>query len=178
MNDNFYFLIILFLTVFMLCYGGHNFQKKIIYNSDYFLTGKTDSFIKKIAESANKTNINFNENYVLNITDKSLIKEIPNCSNIFVINIKLKSFINVKEIMNKIKLNTDMHLMITCYFDKTLNNNKYLNILVEQNDEEKSGLFYVVDKKINVTDIYNIYNPNNVNILFLLLLIKKPFWYN
>ena len=103
---------------------------------------------------------------------------IPNCSDVYIINIKPKGVINMLKLMEMQELNINVHLMIIFdYLENNKNtNNNFLNLIVEDNYEDKYGLFHSLDKKVNISDIYNIYNPTDHDILFGLFLIKKPFW--
>ena len=176
-----YLTILIIMAIFMLLYGGHNFRKKIIYEGDYFLIFNRINFLSN--EIKEKTsyieNEHKNNNYILNVT-KSIVcdKMIPNCSDVYIINIKPKGVINMLKLMEMQELNINVHLMIIFdYLENNKNtNNNFLNLIVEDNYEDKYGLFHSLDKKVNISDIYNIYNPTDHDILFGLFLIKKPFW--
>jgi hypothetical protein len=184
-----YLTILIILTIFMLLYGGHNFRKKVIYDGDYFLIFNQINFLsdeikKKTLFITNKYK---NQNYILNMTKKILCdKIIPNCSNVYIINVKSGGIINIEKLMNIQKLKCNIYLMIIFdYLENNKNNkNNFLNIIMDDdyknnndyNNKNKYGLFYSLDKKINISDIYNIYNPTNHDILFSLFLVKKPFW--
>jgi hypothetical protein len=180
MNDIFYFTIIIIMTIFMLLYGGHNFRRKIIYDSDYFLIFNrinflTDEIKKKTFYIQNKHK---NKNYIMEIS-KNLLhnKYIPNCSKIYIINIKPKGIINIDKLMEQEKLDKNVYLMIIFDYLENNINNGILNLIIDDNyNNTNNALFYLLNKKINIFDIFNIYNPNNHNILFSLFLIKKPFW--
>jgi len=188
MNDISYIFIIIILSVFMVFYGGHNPQKKIIYDIQNFsiYNTKIDS-IRNIIHSLilkNKLdNIrNYDINKIIDITNNFSEKEIPNCSNVFLINIKSNSLIKIHDIINfKKKQNIydkNNNLMIMFYLNDK--NNNYLDLIINENNtiNEKYKMFYELNKKINITDLENIYNFNKNTIQFILIIIKKPYWYN
>jgi hypothetical protein len=189
-----YLIILIVTSIFMLLYGGHNFRKKTTYNGDYFLIFNR---INYLSEEIKKKTLHIeneykNKNYILNMSKNiSCDSVIPNSSGLYVINIKPKGIINMIKLMEEKELNKDIYLMIIFDYlenNNDFNKNNFLNLIVEDDyesiidestvnkSENKYGLFHTLDKKINITDIYNIYNPTKHDILFGLFLIKKPFW--
>jgi len=84
MNDIFYLIIIIGLTIFMIFYGGHNCQNKIEYNidSEFF---KVLNLIKHLENKLKKFNnqIEFKDSNFININN-----------NILIYNIVILNFIN------------------------------------------------------------------------------------
>lgn len=194
MNDIFYLFTIIFLTIFMLFYGGHNFQNSVVYNSSYFnIFNKTNLLTEKIIDNLKKFDkINTNQNFIFKISDQKFSNIIPNCTHTFIINVKPSSFINVNEIIKKSNINKKNHLMIVFDFLKNNNiliplelfiktdisnihNDQYIQSFKDQ--QKYYGIFLPLKNPNTITDIYDIYNPNNKNIFFALLIIKKPFWF-
>ena len=50
-----------------------------------------------------------------------------------------------------------------------------LSIILKKNNN--FNYLYNFNKKINVLDIYPIFNNNNFKILLTIFIMKKPFWY-
>ncbi len=119
MNDIFYFIITLFLTIFMLFYGGHNSHKKIVYDSQYFLIGKRTDYLKKCVHDSfniNNININSNNNYIYDITENFLkIGNVPNCFSTYIINIKSKKYIDIGDIKTINNIDKNVYLMVKIY---------------------------------------------------------------
>lgn len=188
MNDIFYLFTIVFLTIFMLFYGGHNFQNSVIYNSSYFnIFDKTNILTEKIINNLKKFDkIDNNQNFIFKISDQKFSNIIPNCTHTFIINIKSSGFINVNEIIKKSNINKKNHLMVVFDFLKNNDTSLPLELFIKtdisniQNYYHKQkyyGIFLPLKNPNTISDIYDIYNPNHKNIFFTLLIIKKPFWF-
>lgn len=183
MESIIYLIILVLLTIFMLLYGGHNFRKKVTYDSKYFDIFKRVNFL--CDEIKEKTSFIENEysgkNYIVNMTKNILCnKIIPNCVSVYIINIKPNGVINMIDFMKQQNLDINTHLMII--FDYHGNHKKiydrFLYLIVEEKYENKYSLLHTLDKKINISDVYSIYNPTTNDVLFSLFLIKKPFWFH
>lgn len=183
MQSIIYLIILVLITIFMLLYGGHNFRKKVTYDSKYFDIFKRVNFLCN--EIKEKTLYIKNEytgkNYIVNMTKNiSCDKIIPNCVNVYIINIKPSGVINMINFMKQQNFDINTHLMII--FDYNGNHKKiydrFLYLIIEEKYEGNYSLLHALDKKINIFDIYNIYNPTTNDVSFSLFLIKKPFWFN
>lgn len=167
-----YLLIIIFLSIFVILYGGHNNQNLIEYDSNYFQNfDKIILFENKLQIYNNKVNfkskdfINL-ENYVK--LSKSLI---PNLESLYFINIKPHSFYSIEKIFDN-KFKRIEYLMIV------FNHNKSNNLeLLLGKDTENNGYFYDLVKKITITGIFDLYNNSNDFINVSIFFIKKPFWF-
>lgn len=187
MNDIFHIIILIGLTIFIIFFGGHNFQNKIEYdiNSIFF---KNLNFIIHYEKQLQNINFEFDNSNFININKKIKIDDIfiPNFVNCFFIKINSYSLFNINDIINFNEMKT--HLMII------FNHNKYnnLELLIDNinfdlyqnkqikpiSDNSNSGYFYDLEKIISITGIYHIYNNSNITINITCFIIKKPFWYN
>jgi hypothetical protein len=172
MKEYDYLLIIIFLSIFVILYGGHNNQNLIEYDSYYFQNfDKIILFENKL--QVYNTKVNFESNDFIDLDNyvklsKSLI---PNLENLYFINIKPHSFYNIEKIFDN-KLNRVEYLMII------FNHNKSNNLeLLLGKDTDNNGYFYDLVKKITITGIFNLYNNSNDFINVSIFFIKKPFWF-
>jgi len=53
----------------------------------------------------------------------------------------------------------------------------YKNLYIIINTENNEYSMVELDENIYITNIYNIYNDNDKDIILILFFIKKPFWY-
>ncbi len=176
MKDIYYILLIITLTVFVLYYGGHNFQTKIEYDSEYFYNiNKIILFEKKLHKFNQKQN--FNEKNFINIEDYVSTSQIiiPNLIDMFFIKIEPKSFFAIENIFT---LDKTQHLMII--FNNSVISN---NLTVPNNLELLIGLdqdsiyLHKLNNKVSITGLYDIYNNSDDFVNFTLFIMKKPFWH-
>lgn len=191
MDDFTYLILIIILLIFMIFYGGHNYQNEIEYSSNYFTNLNSiitfENKIKSLFET--KQNDFTLENNYININKYLNTKNIliPNFVNCFLIKIYPYKIFNILNIIssNDIK----MHIMILFNHKKTNNLeliidiNKcdiYENNIINTNSNINKicGYFYDLEKKISIVDIYDIYNNSNKPIEISCFIIKKPFWHN
>jgi len=172
MNEFTYILIILFLTIFILLYGGHNNQDLVEYDSNYFKNLNRIVLFEKKLQIYN-SNVNFNNKDFVNIKDyiKTSMCLIPNLVDLFFINIKSHGFFIINKIFDK-KEHKKEHMMII------FNHNKVndLELLVGL-DNNSNGYFYDLKKDISIVGLYDIYNNSQDSINITIFIIKKPFWY-
>ena len=156
-----YFIVIIIIIILMTFYGGHNKLNKIHYKSSYFNNLKNIiKFEKNIHKNVkNDINIPFED-----ITNKVNIQIIPNLQKVYYVDLNPFSSFTINN------FNTDRNIMIVF--------NHYnidLSIILKKNNN--FNYLYNFNKKINVLDIYPIFNNNNFKILLTIFIMKKPFWY-
>lgn len=185
MDDFIYLILIIFLSIFMVFYGGHNNQNKIEYSPNNFtnlnLIITFENKIKYLFISR-QDDFNYKNNYInINkyLNTKNII--IPNFVNCFLIKIYPFKIFNIENIINKNEIKT--HIMIL--FNHNKNNNLELVINTNNtNDVNKfsknklCGYFYDLEKTVSIVGIYDIYNNSNKPIELTCFIIKKPFWHN
>ena len=177
-----YLLTIIGLTIFILFYGGHNYQNKIEYESIYF---ENFNLIKNYYNKLNK----FNEKDILNDVNFVNINQyfettnilIPNFVNCFLIKINPYNIFNIYNIINKDEINN--HLLILFNY----NNHDNLELLLNNTEldlykknilnDNCDGYFYSLNKIISIIDVYHIYNNSNNIVKITCFVVKKPFWH-
>lgn len=197
MSSILYIIIIIGLTIFILFFGGHNYQNIVEYDSDYFYNLNTIIIFEKklnkklidiVFDSSNFINLN-------EYLDTSIIL-VPNFVNCFYIQINPHSLFNIFKIINKENMLTSMMIIFN---HKKYNNLELLldnstsdlynyaysdtntNHIFDNNLENKNittnGYFYDLEKIISITGIYHIYNNSNENVVITCFILKKPFWF-
>ena len=147
-----YINFMILLTIFMIFYGGHNYIKKIEYNSDYFY------YINKLDICRNKF-IRYSE-----IHDYTKIKDIskdllyfkdyiPNINHIYLLKLKARKIYDIGQLCDNLN-----NLMIIYNF----HNYENIEIMIEK--KNNYNLFYTVNKNIFITNVYDILNLNNFEI--------------
>lgn len=188
MDDNLHIIIIIGLSLFIIFYGGHNYQNKIEYDTKYFdnlnvviyLENKIDKILKNLSFGQNKF-INLDE-YI----DSAHIL-LPNFIGCYGIKIGPYDYFNILNIVSFTELKS--HMMIIKNNSKSndlelLINNNENNLYSENNDyinltniNTTQGYFYSLNKTISITGLYHIYNNSNNNVIITCFIIKKPFWH-
>jgi hypothetical protein len=170
MDDLIYIILICFLTIFILIYGGHNNTNIVEYDYKYFSNLHRIRLFEKKLQKFN-IDTNYKDNYI-NIEDhiKTCHLIIPNLIDLFFIKIEPYSFFKINTIWKKL---SNQYLMITFNHNKI--NNLELFLGYENNN---TGIFYDLVKDISITGIYDIYNSSNIEINITIFFIKKPYWYN
>lgn len=173
MKEYNYILTIIFLTIFLLLYGGHNNQKLIEYDSTYFNNFNKIVLFEKKLQKYNQT-VNFGSKDYVNIENYVKISKclIPNLEFMYFINVKPNSLYIINKIFDS-KLNRKDYIMII--FNHNQSNN--LELLLGK-DNQSNGYFYDLNKKITVTGIYDLYNHSDDLINVTLFFCKKPFWFD
>ena len=174
MNDYLYITIIIGLTIFIIFYGGHNYQNKIEYESIYFDNlSSIILFSNKLQSIKNKFDFSSANFYNINETVNLSHDIIPNFINCFYIKINPYSLFNIYDIVDKNNINN----LIMVIF----NHNSYTSIELLINDNihinDNYGYFYQLKKNISIVGIYHIYNNSNKTIYITCFIIKKPFWH-
>lgn len=188
-NDNSYILVIVIMVLAMVIFGGYkkhnNFQ--IEYNPQYFQYLNSLTFFEKELQKYNHGNFDF-----MQITNQIDMSEclIPNIVDIFFVNIKPKSFFNIRE---HVKNYTSNIMVVYNHNVVTENNDNFSNVKLQNHnitlllDAKKEcnnnictkyGYFYSVNKKISILNIYPIFNDSNYVINITIVIIKKSFWHN
>jgi hypothetical protein len=130
MDENFYIIIIIGLTILIIFFGGHNYQRQIEYDIDgnFF---KVFSLIKYIEIKLQNLNnkIEYNDKNFVNIDDKIMINEIiiPNFTSCFYIKIDPYSLFNIFNIINYDQLKN--------YLIIIFNHNKYSDLEILINND-------------------------------------------
>jgi hypothetical protein len=170
-----YLLILIILTILIIFYGGINKILYIEYEHKYF---KCIENIRHLNKYLHK------QNSLINIDLKSIFLKIDiiinNLFSVYYINIKPTSYCILKEMFDK-------SLLMVVY---TINNDyNKLQIIIDMDvynykestrnnmDEQLTVFVHDITKDIFITNPYIIYNNYNENTKFILLFIKKPFWY-
>ncbi len=171
MKEFSYILFIVFLTIFVLLYGGHNNQNLVEYEHKYFTS------LNRIIIFENKLRI-FNQSKDLEekgyIDIKNYLKTcnyiVPNLVELYMVRIKPNSFFPIKSIFKETFNN---HVMII------FNHNKVndLELFIGSNENNQFGYFYDLKKVISITSIYDIYNNSNKYVNITIFFVKKPFWF-
>jgi hypothetical protein len=203
MNSILYIIIIIGLTIFILFFGGHNYQNIVEYDSDYFYNLNTIIiFEKKLNKKL--TDVIFDSSNFINLNkylDTSIIL-VPNFVDCFYIQIKPYSLFNIFKIIKKENMLTSMMIIFNhkkynnlellldnstgdlynyVYPDTNPNPNPILDNNLENNLENKNltidGYFYDLEKIISITGIYHVYNNSNENVIITCFILKKPFWF-
>ncbi len=174
MNEITYILIIVFLTIFILLFGGHNNQDLVEYSSNYFKNFDKIIIFEKKLQIYNKT-VNFGNKDFINIKNfiKTSLILIPNLHDLFFININPHSFFKIDDIFNK-NLNKKEYVMIV-FNHNNINN---LELLIGLDNSNDIGYFYDLKKNISITGLYDLFNSSDISINFTIFIIKKPFWYS
>lgn len=186
MDSILYIIIIIGLTIFILFFGGHNYQQNIVeYDSEYFYNLNT-IIIFENKLNKNLTNVIFDSNDFVNINkylDTSNIL-IPNFVDCFYIQIKPYSLFNIFKIVKKENMLTYMMILFNHKKHNNLellvnnsNNNLYNFNYLEDKNNIITGYFYDLEKIISITSIYHIYNNSNENVVITCFILKKPFWF-
>lgn len=176
MDELNYLLIIIFLSIFVILYGGHNNQNLIEYDSNYFQNLNKIILFEKKLQIYNKE-VNFGSEDYINIKDYIKISNslIPNLESMYFINIKPHSFYLINKIFNQ-KLIFKEYLMIIFNHNKSNN----LELLLGKDSDPNSdsvAYFYDLEKNITVTGVFDLYNNSDVNINVTIFFMKKPFWF-
>lgn len=190
MDDYLYIIIIIGLSIFILFYGGHNYQNKVEYDTKYFDNLNMVIYFESKINDIIK-NISFGPNEFININNylDSTHVLLPNFIDSYSIRIKPREFFNIFNIASCTDLKTNMMIIF--------NHNKYnsLELLVENtnnnlyssqcnlsklnfsNDENFDAYFYSLKKTISITGLYHIYNNSPEEIIISCYIVKKPFWH-
>lgn len=181
MDDNLYIIIVIALTIFIIFYGGHNYQNKIEYNSKFF-----DNF-NAIIVYENKLQKSIHEIQFIDIDHVNINNRLKICKNLipnfidcFYIKINPYQLFNINKIVKK--ENHDTHIMII--FNHNSHNNLEL-LINNSNFYEKNmitsqyynGYFYDLEKKISILGIFHIYNNSKEIIYITCFILIKPFWH-
>lgn len=172
MKDIYYILLIIVLTIFVLYYGGHNFQTKVEYESEYFYNiNKIIMYEKKLHKFNQEKN--FNNNNFINIEDYVSTSQIiiPNLVDMYFIKVEPNSFFNIENIFS---LDKSQHIMII--FNNSINNTTN-NLELILNSDDDSIYLYKLKNKVSITGIYDIYNNSDNFVVFTVFIMKKPFWH-
>lgn len=192
MDSILYIIIIIGLTIFILFFGGHNYQQNIVeYNSEYFYNLNT-IIIFENKLNKNLTSVIFDSNNFLNInkyleTSNIIIQNFVDC---FYIQIKPYSLFNIFKIIKKENILSSMMILFNhkkhnnlellvnnsennLYDFNYLDTNKYL----QNKNNITTGYFYDLEKIISITSIYHIYNNSNEIVVITCFILKKPFWF-
>ena len=164
-------LIFLILVILIIFYGGENKISKIKYNSERFSYYKNISiFRKKLLKYKKIIDVDY-----LDITDdiNTCKYLLPNIVYSYCIKIEPKTIFDIKYLIKNDKYKDDYEMLMNIY---TIDNEyKNLYIILDNNNNEYNMVD--IDENIYITNIYNIYNDNNKDIILILFFIKKPFWY-
>lgn len=187
MNDYLYMIIIVGLTIFMLFFGGHNFQIKVEYDSNYFDNLNTviiyENKLQKIKNKFNFSKTNF---YNINKDLELCPNLLPNFVNSFYIKLSPFTLFNINYLVKPNKMRNylmilfnhneynNLELLINNNNFDLYKNNNYYNYDLNNNID---GYFYNLNKSITITDIFHIYNNSDNNIFITCFIIKKPFWH-
>ena len=171
MNDIIYFIILIGIIIFMVFYGGHNYQNKIEYDSSYFNNLSSIILYEEYLQKYDKY-IDFELNDYINIDHvvKFCNNIIPNFINCFFIKINPFSYFNINKIISK---DNNINSIIMIIF----NHNKHNDLELFVNSHDNIGYFYDLNKKISITGIYSIYNNSNEIINITLFILTKPYWH-
>ncbi len=175
MKDIYYILLIIVLTIFVLYYGGHNFQTKVEYESEYFYNiNKIIMFEKKLHKFNQEKN--FNEKNFINIEDYVNTSQIiiPNLVDMYFIKVEPNSFFNIENIFS---LDKSQHIMIIFNNSTNSNNDRLNNLELILNSDDDSIYLYKLKNKVSITGIYDIYNNSDNFVVFTVFIMKKPFWH-
>jgi hypothetical protein len=167
MNDNIYIFIIIILTLFIITYGGHNYQNKVEYDSSYFDNFSIIQILENRLVKLDKK-IEFGENDNINIKKYINFKLIPNMIGVYYIKIKPYSLFDV----NKMVDDSNSKILIIFNHNKV----RFLELLVK--NENNIGFFYGLTKNISITGVFPVYNNSNETIIITIFIVKKPFWHN
>lgn len=155
-----YFIIIIILIIFMTFYGGKNKLSKIEYQTKYF------SNLQNLMKFEKKINIKNDENIeFIDISNKLEICIIPNLEKIYYLNLKPYTSFKIND------FDFERNVMII------FNHKKIKFSLILKEDKNFDYLFNL-NKKINILDIYPIFNNNYFSISLTIFIFKKPYWFN
>ena len=156
-----YFIILIILIILMTFYGGHNKLNKIHYETSYFKNlNNIIKYEQKIHKNIkNDINIPFED-----ITNKVNIQVIPNLQKVYYVDLNPFSSFTINN------FNTDRNIMI-------IFNHHNIDLSIILKKDNNFNYLYNFNKKINVLDIYPIFNNNNFKIVLTVFIMKKPFWY-
>lgn len=195
MNDNLYIILIIGLSIFVIFYGGHNYQNKIEYDTRYFDNLNVVIYLENKINKILK-NLSIGENNFINLNEyiDSAHVLLPNFVNCFGIKIKSHDYFNIFNIISVGELKSNM--MIIFNFSKSNNlelliNNTENNMYINDNCSNCNGniiaptpvltpvpgYFYSLNKTISITGLYHIYNNSNDDIIITCFIVKKPFWH-
>jgi len=164
-------LIFLILIVLIIFFGGENKISKIKYNSERFSYYKNlDIFRKKLLKYKKIIDGEY-----IDITDNinTCNYLLPNIVYSYCIKIQPKTIFDIKYLIKNDKYKDDYEMLMNIY---TIDNEyKNLYIILDNNNNEYNMVD--IDENIYITNIYNIYNDNNKDVILILFFIKKPFWY-
>lgn len=164
-------LIFLILVVLIIFFGGENKISKIKYNSERFSYYKNINIFRKKLLKYKKI---IDGDYI-DITDNinTCNYLLPNIVYSYCIKIQPKTIFDIKYLIKNDKYKDDYEMLMNIY---TIDNEyKNLYIILDNNNYEYNMVD--IDENIYITNIYNIYNDNNKDIILILFFIKKPFWY-
>ncbi len=190
MDDNLYIIIIIGLCIFVMFYGGHNYQNKLEYDTGYFDNLNTVIYFENKLEKILK-NISFEQDNMFDLTNyvKSAHVTLPNFIGCFAIKINSGEYFNIFKIIKPDEFKSNMMIIF--------NNSKSNDLELLVNNEENNlyqitkssdiinnttsynsiGYFYELDKIISITDLYHIYNNSSYDVVITCFIIKKPFWH-
>jgi len=157
--------------VLIIFFGGENKISKIKYNSERFSYYKNlDIFRKKLLKYKKIIDGEY-----IDITDNinTCNYLLPNIVYSYCIKIQPKTIFDIKYLIKNDKYKDDYEMLMNIY---TIDNEyKNLYIILDNNNNEYNMVD--IDENIYITNIYNIYNDNNKDVILILFFIKKPFWY-
>ena len=170
-------LIFLILVILIIFYGGENKIHKIKYNSERFDYSKNiNIFKKKLLKYKNIIDGDYID-ITNNINTCNYL--LPNIVYSYCIKIQAKTIFDIKYLIKNDKYKDDYEMLMNIYTLDDDYKNLYIIISNENNENNENNEYTMIDidENIYITNIYNIYNDNNKDIILILFFIKKPFWY-
>ncbi len=167
MDDVEYLITLIILTLTIFLFGGKKHTNQIEYSAENFKSIETIDRIKNIFYGYNKTTY---------IKSDALNVIIPNLEKTIFVYLKPYELFNVSHFCNKININT--HIMIIYNYCDNNDNFNGLTLLISKNLHNKNeGIYYDINKKITITNIYPIINESNKICKFVVMIIKKPHFF-
>lgn len=164
-------LIILILVILIIFYGGCNKIIKIKYNSERFNYYKNIGIFRKKLLKYQKI---IKVDYIDITSDINTCNYLlPNIIYSYCIKIEPKTIFDIKYLIKNDKYKDDYEMLMNIY---TINDD-YKNLYIILNNEKNEYTMVEIDENIYITNISNIYNDKNKEIILILFFIKKPFWY-
>jgi len=164
-------LIFLILIVLIIFFGGENKISKIKYNSERFSYYKNlDIFRKKLLKYQKIIKVDY-----IDITSdiNTCNYLLPNIIYSYCIKIEPKTIFDIKYLIKNDKYKDDYEMLMNIY---TINDD-YKNLYIILNNEKNEYTMLEIDENIYITNISNIYNDKNKEVILILFFVKKPFWY-
>jgi len=164
-------LIFLILVVIIIFYGGENKTINIKYNSERFsYYNNIGIFRKKLIKYQKIIDVDY-----IDITDdiNTCKYLIPNIVYSYCIKIEPKTIFDINYLIKNDKYKDDYEMLMNIY---TINDD-YKNLYIILNKEKNEYTMVEIDENIYITNIYNIYNDKNKEVILILFFVKKPFWY-